>query len=207
MHEKLSPFVIYENTGTLSRFAPYLARIKLPKSQLRASVQTACLVAHISVQQDFCVHLLQKWPLRAFVFKSPKTNVWIWTLCSTKGVLQQRMTTTNTVRVQVTWEMVHVCCIPLHRQGLDTALTRHWSHWLPLFGPSNPGYIGRGPPLTCGTALPLTPDNTQLGRDPGPTSPSLSLITPVPPFLTLKPENTGHGALLTRWNHPPVTCL
>ena len=67
----------------------------LPRSLLRASVTMAFLVACISVQNDPCMNLFQKWPLRASVFQSLNTNIRIRTsetLVFTTGVLQQRMT-------------------------------------------------------------------------------------------------------------------
>ena len=51
----------------------------LPKSPLRASVKMAFLVARIGAQKDHCVHLFQKWPLHASVWKSLKTKIWIRT--------------------------------------------------------------------------------------------------------------------------------
>jgi len=87
----------------------------LPKSQLRASVKMAFLVARISAQKDPCVHPFQKWPLRA-------SNIWIRPLGFITGFLQQMMAlTADTVRVQVAWGMVLVDCIPPHRQVLDNA--------------------------------------------------------------------------------------
>jgi len=51
----------------------------------------AFLVARIIAQKDPCVHPFQKWTLRASVFESVKTNIWIRTLVFTNGFLQQRM--------------------------------------------------------------------------------------------------------------------
>jgi len=55
----------------------------------------ALLVARIGAPKDPYMHQFQKWPLRASVFKSLKTNMWIRTLGFTTGVLQQRMAQTE----------------------------------------------------------------------------------------------------------------
>jgi len=49
----------------------------LPKSQLLASVKMAFLVACIRAKKDPCLHLFEKPSLRASVFKSLKTKIWI----------------------------------------------------------------------------------------------------------------------------------
>ena len=59
-------------------------------------------VARIGAQKNPCVCPFQKWSLRASVFQSLKTFIWIRTLVFTTGFLQQRLAlTANIVRVQV----------------------------------------------------------------------------------------------------------
>jgi len=58
----------------------------------RAFVKMAFMVARISVPKYPCVHPFQKRPLRASVFKSLKTNIWIRTsetLVFTTGFLKR----------------------------------------------------------------------------------------------------------------------
>ena len=101
--------------------------------------------ARISAKNDPCVHPFQKWTLRAYVFKSLKTNIWIQiseTLgFTTKGLQQRTAGTADTVRVQVAWGMVPVDCIPTDRQGLDNGtlwLFYQPGNKTPSFGCSDP---------------------------------------------------------------------
>ena len=90
----------------------------LPKSLSRTSVKMAFLVARIGAQKGPCVHLFQKWPLHASVFRVTKTQHLDPKLWFNTDFLQQRMAlAADTMRVQVAWGKVPVDCISPHYLG------------------------------------------------------------------------------------------